>query len=132
MSEKEAEEAKEIYFQALKAIFGFTDDLIRFTSGGHAEVEIWSTIDDDDVGVIVNTRLQAARVSARAANSVRRTIYAYQQIAIYIIVGPRVWQTLQHYSEFGLDIPIKFRRKRRMRVVHEQGYQTSAHRPTGD
>lgn len=120
MSKKEAEEIRDTYFQALSGIFGLMDDVIRYTSGGHEQPEIWSTIDDDDINQIVEARLTRAQHSARAAYSVRRTIAWYQQAIIAIIVGPRLWQTMQWYTEHGVDLPVKFRRKRRMRVVDGQ------------
>lgn len=117
MSEKEAEEIRETYTQALIGIFGFSDDLIKATSGGHQDPEIWATIDDGDIQIIVDARLTAAQHSAKAAASVRRTIAWYQKAAVYVIIGPRMWQTLQFYSEHGFDLPIKVRRKRKLKVV---------------
>lgn len=119
MSAREAEELREVYTQALIGMFGFMDSGIKFTTGGHQEPDIWATIDDGDIKIIVDTRLSAAQHSARAAAGVRRTINWYQQVAIYMILGPRIWMTLEYYSKQGFDLPINFRRPRRkMRVVH--------------
>jgi hypothetical protein len=117
LSEREAEELREEYQQALIGMFGFMDDGIKFTTGGHQDPDIWNTIDDGDIKIIVDARLQAAQHSARAAASVRRTIAWYQKAAVYVIIGPRLWQTLQYYSEHGIDIPIKVRRPRKLRAV---------------
>lgn len=117
LSEKEAEELRETYTLALSSIFNFMDDGIRFTTGGHQEPDIWSSIDDDDLKIIVDARLRAATLSAKDAAKVKRTIRYWEKTATYVIVLPRVWQTLQFYSEHGLDIPIKMRRRRKLKVV---------------
>lgn len=120
MSDKEADELRVTYTQALRALFDFADDTIKFTSGGHEDPDIWKTIDDDDLTVMVTARLNQAKHSAKAAASVHRTIALYQRAAVYIIVGPRCWQTLVWYTDHGFDVPIDLRRRRKLRVVKQQ------------
>lgn len=122
LSAREAEDLRETYTQALMGLFDFADQGIKFTTGGHEDPEIWSTIDEGDLGLIVDSRLLAAQHSAKAAASVRRTIAWYQKAAVYVIVGPRLWQTLAFYAEHGVDIPLHIRRpKRKLRVVTAEG-----------
>lgn len=120
MSDREAEELRETYTQALRALFDFADDTIKFTSGGHEDPEIWSTVDDDDLSLIVTARLNQAKHSAKVAASVHRTISLYQRAAVYIVVGPRCWQSLVWYADHGFDLPVNLRKRRKLRVVKQQ------------
>ena len=120
----EAEELHDTYHQALAGLFEMSDQVIHWTAGGkdtREAVEIWSTIDDDDIDIIVEVRLQDARTSARAAAGVRRTIAAYRKIKIGGIVLPRAFQTIALYSEEGIDIPLHLPKKRRkLRTVESR------------
>lgn len=121
LSESEADDLREEYTQARRAMFDLLDDGIRWTTGGHQAPDIWATIDDGEISVIVEAKLAAAKHNERAAVEVRKTIEWYQKIAVYTIVVPRVIQTVQYYSDHGFDMPIKVRRPRKqpkMRVVN--------------
>lgn len=119
MTEREAADIREDYEQALLGIWGFTDDGLKFVTGGHKDPEIWTTIDPGDLKIIVDSRLRKAQRNAKVAASVHRTIDLYEQGAVYLILGPRMWQSLQFIAENGLEVPLKnpFRKRRRMRVV---------------
>lgn len=107
---------REEYTQARRAMFDLMDDGIKFTSGGHQEPDIWKTIDDGDIKLLVDAKLARAQHSVRAATEVRRTLDWYQRIAEYTIIVPRVIQTVQYYSDHGFDMPIKLRRPKRSKI----------------
>lgn len=118
LTKSEAEELREVYTQALTGVFEFADKAITFTNGAHQEVEIWSTIDEHDIGIIVDVRLSAAQQSVSAARSVKRTIWAWRHAAIGMILGPRFIQTWQVYADSGFDMPVKLRRPpKKLKVV---------------
>lgn len=117
LSEREAEDLKETYHQALAGIFELTDQGIKYTSGGHEDVQIWSGIDDADIAIIVEHRLRAARHSVRAARGVQRTIWFWENINVGMILIPRFWATWAFYADHGFDVPLKLRRRRKLKAV---------------
>lgn len=132
LSEREADDLREEYTQARRAIFDMLDDCIKWTTPGHREPDIWKTIDDADLKILVDAKLARATHSVRAASEVRRTIDFYQRIAELTIIGPRFLQTLQLYQDLGFELPFKIRwparskRKPRMTVVDADKAKASA------
>lgn len=129
LSDREADDLYEEYFQARRAVFNMMDDVIKWTTPGHKEPDIWNTIDDADLKIMVNAKLARAKYSVRAASEVRRTIEFYQRIAELVIVGPRLLQTIQLYQDLGFELPFKIRwpaRKRRPRMTVVDADKTKA------
>src|SRR6185437_6101890 len=101
MSEREAAEIREDYEQALLGIWGFLDDGLALVTRGHKQPDIWRTIDDGDLKLIVDQKLRQAQRSPKAAKQVYTTIDYFQRGAVYLIYGPRMWQSLQFLAEQG-------------------------------
>lgn len=110
LTPSEADELRPVYEQALSGIFDFSDKIIEATNGQHQPVEIWSTIDEADIKKLADARLALAQRSVRAAEGVRRTVWAWQHAATLAILGPRFLQTWQVYSMYGFDSPVKLRK----------------------
>lgn len=122
LSQREADDLRAEYTQARRAVFDLLDDAIKWTTPGHREPNIWKTIDDADLKILVDAKLARATHSVRAASEVRRTIEFHQRVAELMIVGPRFFETVQVYQDLGFELPFKIRwpkrSRTRMRVVN--------------
>lgn len=77
------------------------DKAITASGKRHAEAEIWSLIDDDDNGFLVDLMLQAGMRVPAAAYAVRALANSAWQFRLGNILLPRFMDTWNHYAAQG-------------------------------
>lgn len=120
LTRREAEDLRDKLTMAYIHIFRGADDVIRVTNGSHEFIPIWSAIDDDDIAILVNRRLDAAQKSSIEAKVVLAIISAWERFAVMSILIPRFYRTYEVYMEYGFDIPRPRTRRRRHRGEQER------------
>lgn len=101
LTEKEAKEYRDKMSGVLLTIFRYMDEGISATNREKAKAKIWSDMDDDDVGVLVDVLIDGAKRSRIVATAVRQVTRSYNLLRVGIITGPRFMQTVQHYQKHG-------------------------------
>lgn len=105
MSSAEANTMRMKMYDTCVGVFQFMDDSLQMMVEGHEKVEIWSTIDDSDIFVIVDRLLTNAQKSAAVAVQVRRVIWLWEQARIGTILMPRAVQSFQLLQTKGWTLP---------------------------
>jgi hypothetical protein len=105
MSTIEANAMRQKLYQAFVGFFGFIDDFLKMIVDGHEKVEIWSTIEDVDIYVMVDRALINAQKSVVVAQNIRRAVWLWDQVQIGTILGPRFVESWQLLSTKGFSIP---------------------------
>lgn len=107
LTQKEAKDLKDRLKEALRVFFKLTDKGIGLTTKKEEArvVLIWSTIDNDELDVIVTTLLESGQKSKIIAQSVRNITYNYKKLEMGLILAPRFVLSVQHYLHNGFKIP---------------------------
>lgn len=107
LTKKESGELKDRLKEALKVFFQFTDKGIGMTTKNKEAktVFIWSTIDNEELEVIVTALLESGQRSKLIASSVRNITRNYQKLQMGLILAPRFVLTVQHYLNNGFNLP---------------------------
>lgn len=107
LSQKEAKDLKERLKEALRVFFQLTDKGIGLTTKKEEArvVLIWSSIDNDELDVIVTTLLESGQKSKIIAQSVRNITYNYKKLQMGLILAPRFVLSVQHYLHNGFKLP---------------------------
>lgn len=101
LSDKEAESIKPALIAALLDYFRYADELIYATHRMHKQVQIWSSIDDEEAGMLVDVWLARARRSATSARHIQLIIDRHQELRVGIILAPRFYATFRAYVDGG-------------------------------
>lgn len=89
---------------ALRDYFLYSDELIFATLKTHPHVEIWRTIDDEDIEKLVSVWLTRAKLNPRAAAHVALVVDKHLQIQVAVILVPRFIETFKMYMQYGIGI----------------------------
>lgn len=104
LSAQEAEAMRGPLLAALLDYFKYADEFIYATNKAHKQVSIWSSIDEEDAGVLVDVWLSRARQSAKSASHVVYVVGKHEQLRVGIILLPRFYETFRVYMENGVGI----------------------------
>lgn len=101
LTDKEGKEYAEKMNSVFRTIFRYTDSGITATNRDKAQAVIWSDIDDEDIGVLIEVTIGGAKKSRIVATAVRQVSKAHNLLRLGIITGPRFMQTVKFYSDHG-------------------------------
>jgi hypothetical protein len=107
LTAKESKELQPRLDDALKALFGFMDTGIGFTTKKQEarNVMIWKTIDKEEVSVISAFLIERGQTSPMVAGAVRKMTRNYRHLQLGMIMLPRFVMTAQHYMQNGFKLP---------------------------
>jgi len=101
LSDKEAEEIRPRLQAALIDYFRIADEVIYATNKKGNHVVIWSAIDDEDAGVLVDVWLARAKTNVKTANHVVFAVQKHDELRVGIILVPKFYQTFRAYVDGG-------------------------------
>lgn len=101
LTDREAEQLRPALLAALLDYFKYADELIYATNRAHHHVRIWSSIDDEDAGVLVDVWLARAKTSVRSASHIVFMINKHAELRVGIILIPRFYETFRAYVDGG-------------------------------
>lgn len=101
MTKKEADDLLPKVKGLIEFVFRYIDKGISISNRDQATAEIWSEIDEEDVGIIAGHLVDMAQASRFVATAVRRMSNSYRLLQIGLITTPRFIQTAQFYSAHG-------------------------------
>lgn len=104
-------------------IFQLMDKGITATNQERAIAVIWSDMDDEDIGVLVDVTIDGAKRSRIVATAVRQVSRAHNMLRVGLITGPRFLATVRHYSQHG-GFVLPFGGGR---YIEQEGAQNEAH-----
>lgn len=114
LSHKEAEEIRDPLIAAMGDYFHYADELMSGTSANGAEAAIWGSIDDEEIGILIDAWLARAKQDSRAAYFAVQAVNGHYKLKIGLILAPRFYQTFQFYVDNGMRSPMpNVRRKQR-------------------
>jgi hypothetical protein len=112
LSQKEADEIREPLISAMGDYFHYADELMTGTSANGAEAAIWGSIDDEEIGILIDAWLARARTDSRAAYFAVQAVNGHYKLKIGLILAPRFYQTFQFYVDNGMRSPMPNVRRR--------------------
>jgi hypothetical protein len=112
LSQKEAEEIRQPLIDAMGDYFHYADELMTGTSANGAEAAIWGSIDDEEIGILIDAWLARARTDSRAAYFAVQAVNGHYKLKIGLILAPRFYQTFQFYVDNGMRSPMPSVRRR--------------------
>jgi hypothetical protein len=104
LSDAEANKIRPQLIAALLDFFSYADEAIYATHKAHKRVAIWSTVDDEEAGILVDAWLARAKVSGIAAAQVTALVEAHRRLKVGLILLPRFYQTFKVYLESGFSL----------------------------
>ena len=106
ISPVDAAKKKQHLTEAISYTTDRMDDFIIATTKGHKDIQIWSTMTDDEIEILADTWLQQAQVDTNAAASLEYFLSLYDRIKVGAIVITRAYRTLVYYFITGINIRI--------------------------
>lgn len=106
-TETEARVLKPMLVSAMLDYFSYADELLYATIKGHPRVEIWSTIDDEECGILADALIARGKRSAAGAAQVQAMIDVHKNLKVGMILAPRFYQTFRVYVDNGIGISDK-------------------------
>lgn len=103
-SDKEAQEIKQPLVDALADYFTYTDEFIYATHKAHNHVDIWKTIDYEEMNILVDAWLSRAKRDAKAASGIVTLVNSHYKLKVGIILAPRFYQTFNVYMASGIGL----------------------------
>lgn len=100
-SEAEARVVKPMLVSAMLDYFSYADELLYATVKGHPRVEIWSTIDDEECGILADVLVARGKRSAAGAAQIQAMIDVHKNLKVGMILAPRFYQTFRVYMDSG-------------------------------
>lgn len=101
LTEDEAENIKAPLIAALMDYFRYADETIYATHKAHNNVQIWSSIDEEEAEVLVNAWLSRAKRDAKSAAHIVQVVNSHDQLKVGIILAPRFYATFRTYVDGG-------------------------------
>lgn len=101
LSDREAEELRPRLLAALLDYFKIADEVIYATNKKGNHVVIWSAIDDEDAGVLVDVWLARAKTNVKSASHVVFAVQKHDELRVGIILMPKFYQTFRAYVDGG-------------------------------
>ncbi len=115
LSAKEAEEIRQPLIDALADYFKYGDELMSGTSANGVQAMIWSSIDDEELGILIDAWLARARVDSTAAYYAVAAVNNHYKLKIGLILAPRFYQTFKFYVDNGMRSPFPAQRRKQQR-----------------
>ena len=112
LSSKEAGEIRQPLIDAMGDYFHYADELMSGTSANGAEAEIWSSIDDEELGILVDAWLARAQKDPIAAHYAVQAVNSHYKLKIGMILAPRFYQTFRFYVDNGIRSPFPAQRRK--------------------
>ncbi len=112
LSAKKAEEIRQPLIDAIIDYFKYTDELMSGTSANGVQAQIWSTIDDEEIGILIDAWLARARVDERMAGYAVAAVNNHYKLKIGLILAPRFYQTFRFYVDNGMRSPFPAQRRK--------------------
>jgi hypothetical protein len=107
LSKKESSELQPRIENSLRELFKGMDKVIDFTTKHQiTQVNIWSSIEDDEIKIIAVALLETGQRSRVVSTITRRMARDYTKLQIGIITLPRFIQTYKHYMSNGFGLTI--------------------------
>jgi hypothetical protein len=103
-SEAEARAMKPLLVSAMLDYFSYADELLYATVKGHPRVEIWSTIDDEECGILADVLIARGKKSAAGAAQIQAMVDVHKNLKVGMILAPRFYQSFRLYMDNGLGI----------------------------
>lgn len=101
LTEDEAENIKAPLIAALMDYFRYADEAIYATHKAHNNVQIWSSIDEEEADVLVDAWLARAKRDAKSAAHIVQVVNSHDQLKVGIILAPRFYATFRTYVDGG-------------------------------
>lgn len=80
------------------------DEFIQATTKGHQSVEIWSTLEEEEIEILVDFLIQRGKTNPETAQLVRNMSVLMDRIKLAVIIVPRMYQTALTYINRGISI----------------------------
>lgn len=100
-SEAEARAMKPMLVSAMLDYFSYADELLYATVKGHPRVEIWSSIDDEECGILADALIARGKRSAAGAAQIQAMVDVHKNLKVGMILAPRFYQTFRVYMDNG-------------------------------
>lgn len=78
-----------------------TDDAMTHTNRRHATAEIWSTLDDQEIAILVDFILERGETSIAAAQVARGLADLWDRAAVAAVLGPKLIMSVIFYRLNG-------------------------------
>lgn len=101
LGEDEAAQLRPMLLEAVTKYTEWFDDFISNTNRARVSVEIWSTMPDDEIAVLVDASLSYARKHAAGAAAVRNIAVGWGYVKVGVILAPRFFATMHAYAQNG-------------------------------
>lgn len=101
LTDKQAAEIRDDLIASYKAYADYADWFVSNTNRARAEAIIWSTIQDDEFGILADFALDLAKANPVIAQAVVGMARTARLAKVGAIIGPRVGLTLGHYASNG-------------------------------
>lgn len=106
LSTREINERRPEYIETILDWAGALDQLITAATADGTPAFIWSSLTEEEAGVIADWLLERARKSATVAGVVRGMMTFRKKLALVMILLTRAKLTRDHFQEHGLQNPI--------------------------
>jgi hypothetical protein len=100
-TEAEAKAIKPMLVSAMMDYFSYADELLYATVKGHPRVEIWSSIDDEECGILADVLIARGKKSAAGAAQIQAMVDVHKNLKVGMILAPRFYQTFRLYMDNG-------------------------------
>lgn len=100
-TEAEAKAVKPMLVNAMLDYFQYADELLYATVKGHPRVEIWSSIDAEECGILADALIARGKKSAAGAAQIQAMVDVHKNLKVGLILAPRFYQTFRLYMDNG-------------------------------
>lgn len=100
-TEAEAKLIKPMLVSAMMDYFQYADELLYATVKGHPRVEIWSSIDAEECGILAEALIARGKKSAAGAAQIQAMVDVHKNLKVGLILAPRFYQTFRIYMDNG-------------------------------
>ncbi len=101
LTKREADELRGELVKSYLLMADSADDLLTHTNRRKTEAQIWSTMDEEDAGILADLAIAHGLRSALAAQAVRGMVRTSNYVRAGVIVGPRIWKSFVFYAQNG-------------------------------
>jgi len=112
LSSKEAEDIRQPLIDAVGDYFHYLDELGSGTSANGAQMMIWGTIDDEEIGMLIDAWLARAQKDPRYARYAVIAVNKHYELKVAMILAPRFYQTFRFYVDNGIRSPFPATRRK--------------------
>lgn len=112
LSAKQAEEIRQPLIDAMADYFKYADELMSGTNASGVEAMIFQTIDDEEIGILVDAWLTRAQEDPAVANAVVQAVNLHYKFKVGLILLPRFYKAFQFYVDNGIRSPFPAARRK--------------------